>query len=986
MQKHGQAISYQKGYKNSLKTIIKFPFIVSPTWQRCICLFLFTYLISTGTVFTQDTDGDGFVNSIDLDDDNDGILDEDENRLVAYTTKEVTGESWIHDFNKNTGVSNGRIFQNNAGGELFADTGPRNDNWGIGIIDGKFYCHNGLAGQVLVYDYDPSSGFTNGRVFQRGVSNGPISLNGKYNSFGLGFAQGKAYIYAWDLGAIWTYDFNAVSGFTNGRFLQSPSAGGAFGESQRDGADNWGIGIIDRKFYASRGVPGEVLVYDFNPSVGVSNARVLQRNANGGPFDEVLGEGSDNLGIGIVVLNVDTDGDGIANSVDLDSDGDGCPDAREGDGNFTAGSVDANGRLTGGVDANGVPTIANQGQGVGSSQNNREACSPDTDGDGVDDPDDLDADNDGIPDATELATAPAGGDTDGDGIPDILDLDSDNDGINDVLEAGGTDANGDGQQDGTPDPTTGLVGAGLSPADTDSDGQPDFQDLDSDNDSVSDLIEGGSNAPDANNDGVADGPDADGDGIVDAADGDDVNFGDSGDTAPTDTDNEGTPDYIDPDSDDPADNTVGSADGTGDDIDGAGNTPEDANGDGLVDNSTDADDDGVADVIDDDPSMFGGLGGLDTDGDGVADADDLDDDNDGIPDATELATAPAGGDTDGDGIPDILDLDSDNDGINDVLEAGGTDANGDGQQDGTPDPTTGLVGAGLSPADTDSDGQPDFQDLDSDNDSVSDLVEGGSGAPDANNDGVADGPDADGDGIVDAADGDDANFGDSGDTAPTDTDNEGTPDYIDPDSDDPADNTVGSADGTGDDVDGAGNSTQDTNGDGLVDNPTDNDNDGIADVIDNDPSMFGGLGESVSQAFDLFPNFTFGNTTFNQGEVRNIVVNINEIAGGTTSGQLQFFIPNSAGFNYNFNQSLTSVTVLATESVNNPNWTVSSTGSGLLFTSNTPISSNGRSRVGIEVTAVQAGTTASTTVNIVPGGGETDTANNIAVLSQSVQN
>ena len=123
-------------------------------------------------------------------------------------------------------------------------------------------------------------------------------------------------------------------------------------------------------------------------------------------------------------------------------------------------------------------------------------------------------------------------------------------------------------------------------------------------------------------------------------------------------------------------------------------------------------------------------GPVDTDGDGIPDITDLDDDNDGILDVVEGAD-----DTDGDGIPDILDLDSDNDGINDVLEAGGTDANGDGQQDGTPDPTTGLVGAGLTPADTDGDGQPDFQDLDSDNDSVSDLQEGGSNAPDANNDG-----------------------------------------------------------------------------------------------------------------------------------------------------------------------------------------------------------------------------------------------------------
>ena len=66
---------------------------------------------------------------------------------------------------------------------------------------------------------------------------------------------------------------------------------------------------------------------------------------------------------------------------------------------------------------------------------------------------------------------------------------------------------------------------------------------------------------------------------------------------------------------------------------------------------------------------------LDSDGDGVPDADDKDDDNDGITDVLE------GGDvldTDGDGKPNRLDLDSDNDGCNDVEEAGYVDGDSDG--------------------------------------------------------------------------------------------------------------------------------------------------------------------------------------------------------------------------------------------------------------------------------------------------------------------
>ena len=62
----------------------------------------------------------------------------------------------------------------------------------------------------------------------------------------------------------------------------------------------------------------------------------------------------------------------------------------------------------------------------------------------------------------------------------------------------------------------------------------------------------------------------------------------------------------------------------------------------------------------------------DSDGDGIADAVDVDDDNDGILDTQEP------GDADSDGIPNRLELDSDNDGCNDVIEAGYPDPDNNG--------------------------------------------------------------------------------------------------------------------------------------------------------------------------------------------------------------------------------------------------------------------------------------------------------------------
>jgi len=58
----------------------------------------------------------------------------------------------------------------------------------------------------------------------------------------------------------------------------------------------------------------------------------------------------------------------------------------------------------------------------------------DTDGDGTLDYQDLDSDNDGIPDAIENGSGPNAVDSDNDGVLDFRDVDSDNDGILDAVE------------------------------------------------------------------------------------------------------------------------------------------------------------------------------------------------------------------------------------------------------------------------------------------------------------------------------------------------------------------------------------------------------------------------------------------------------------------------------------------------------------------------------------------------------------------------
>jgi large repetitive protein len=654
-----------------------------------------------------------------------------------------------------------------------------------------------------------------------------------------------------------------------------------------------------------------------------------------------------NMGVNYTVA--DTDGDGKPDFRDLDSDNDGILDVRESNG------VDMNGDGR----ADGAPNAS----GVVSSVPAAGAVPPDSDGDGKPDFRDLDSDNDGINDVREangtdangdgLADGtpngngvpdmvPAGGltppDTDGDKIPDYRDLDSDNDGINDVTENGGVDPDNNGivgtgaipmdmDGDGIADaadtsPLFGDAGDAL-PLNSDNDSVPNYRDLDSDNDTVADVIEGGNGMADTNGDGTispTESPDTDGDGIPNSLDNAPTVFGDAGNLPPPDqggVDVDTIPDYLDPDSD---------GDGINDIIEAGRDPALDMNGDGQVDNPSDPDGDGVPNNggNDRDPGTFGGTTlpiTNDTDGDGIPDAQDLDDDNDGILDSVEGATTDTDGDgvpdrldldsdndgildiresgrttgvdanndgrldgpvgtdgipdsvqaspnnmmvnytiidTDGDGKPDFRDLDSDNDGINDVREANGTDLNGDGKADG-PVNASGVPGSapagGLVPPDTDGDGKPDFRDLDSDNDGINDVTENGGVDPD-NNGIVGTGQiptDSDGDGIADVADGAPAVFGDAADALPLNSDNDSVPNYRDLDSDN---DTIG-------DVIEGGNGAVDTDNDGTI-SPTegmgDTDGDGIPNVLDNAPTVFGDAGnaplpEQGGADTDMIPDY-----------------------------------------------------------------------------------------------------------------------------------
>jgi hypothetical protein len=322
--------------------------------------------------------------------------------------------------------------------------------------------------------------------------------------------------------------------------------------------------------------------------------------------------------------NFDSDLDGKPNFLDRDSDNDGIPDVVEAGGVDTDGdgAIDNytdtdNDGLSQNVDANNTGAT---GSGTGLSL-------PDLDGDGVANYVDLDSDNDGIPDVTEVfgtdnnhdgkidgftdangngfsdnvegstnALLKTGADINNDGKADSYpnknmdadskanpyDLDSDGDGITDVKEAGFTDADNNGRVDGSVNSkgwNSAIASSGvLNLPNTDTRGPVNVYDIDSDDDGIPDNIEGLPTAAYA----LPSGTDTDGDGIDNSYD-NFAGFGGNG-IPPVDTDGDGTPDYMDSDTD---------GDGTLDIYEG-----NDFNNNGKID-------DGVV------------LTGLDTDGDGL---------------------------------------------------------------------------------------------------------------------------------------------------------------------------------------------------------------------------------------------------------------------------------------------------------------------------------------------------------------------------------
>jgi hypothetical protein len=354
----------------------------------------FNYLSAQNMGSNDDFDGDGIINSVDIDDDNDGILDAIEAPTNAINTvtnptfdTNTTGWNLASPWARYANALAGR--QNTVSAIASAsqsNVALKNNCTTYAIYQLKIRTDNYIASSGAIVTESMSLGAYLGGVRLFGVSNPATSASPT--------------------------------------ITRDPAANGIITEFRVDGV------LIN----ASAPKSISLLAYhniqiSFNPAALPATGNIEFRYTSTG--DDVL---IDDV---YYYINscLDTDNDGIPNQFDLDSDGDGCPDALE------AGPL-AYATINGGTYSSG--TLVNSGgsttihpfaivgnktipanYGANGFYNNIESNDTST----AAYTSSYTYDN-----AINNSKTDTCKDTDGDGIPDVLDIDDDNDGIPDTAE------------------------------------------------------------------------------------------------------------------------------------------------------------------------------------------------------------------------------------------------------------------------------------------------------------------------------------------------------------------------------------------------------------------------------------------------------------------------------------------------------------------------------------------------------------------------
>lgn len=554
----------------------------------------------------MDSDGDGLLNFVDEDDDNDGLSDVNDNCPLANDPNQ-------EDFDQDGRGNPCDPDDDGDGVEDTIDEFPLDpteaidtDNDGVGDNSDEDDDNDGISDEEDAFPLDPAEFLdTDGD----GIGN-----NADTDDDGDGIS-----------------DVSDDFPLDNSETRDSDSDG--IGDNTDEDDDNDGTADTDDAFPFD---PSETLDTDAD---GIGN------NADIDDDDDGVADSNDAFPLN-PEESIDTDGDGTGDNTDVDDDNDGVEDDADAFPLDAAESVDTDGDGIGDNadsddDGDGIDDLSDAFP-LDVSE------SSDTDGDGIGNNEDKDDDGDGVDDADDdFPLDPAESvDTDNDGIGNNADEDDDGDGIPDSWDncpitsnAGQIDSDGDGRGnlcdadddgDGVDDWSDAIPLDASETDDTDGDGVGNNTDTDDDGDGVEDFSDAfpldASESVDTDNDGIGNNADADddGDGIEDYADAFPLDP-----TETLDTDGDGIGNNRDGDDD---------GDGVNDEADAYpldASETEDTDGDGIG-NNLDLDDDGDGTLDTADAFPLNELEDMDFDGDGIGDRSDPDDDNDGTVDENDL--------------------------------------------------------------------------------------------------------------------------------------------------------------------------------------------------------------------------------------------------------------------------------------------------------------------------------------------------------------
>ncbi|KAB1157307.1 hypothetical protein F7018_10275 [Tenacibaculum aiptasiae] len=456
-----------------------------------LCILFSINIVHIG--YSQDTDGDGVVDSIDIDDDNDGILDVVEDPVDIVWISEEFNQTIFYK-----GIDNGKFEEGLVTSMNVPNAGTTNQkNTFIGDVDS-----DDLLDIIFVSESE------NRIIFYKGNGNGTFqnAVITNINIPNIG-SEGIEFGFLKDvdgdniLDIFWLIEWNQSNFFKgngDGTFqnavttpIDVPDIGSNVWEVTYTGdADNDGIMDIYMMTESNRTV-----FYKGNGNGTFQDGVVTNMNVPnvGGVFD-----------VENTSLSGDIDGDGILDIIWVSQTNESVFYKGNGDGTFQ----------------NGVLSTLNiQDVGIGKAEN---TFLIDKDKDGILDIvlisqhsnytifykgngngtfqvgvlTNLNVQNVGYNDREITFIGSFNLDPDGDGIPNHLDLDSDGDGIADNVEAQTTAGyiapNAD--SPATYTANNGLNSAylgGLTPVNTDGTDDPDYLDLDSDNQEGGDSVEGG---------------------------------------------------------------------------------------------------------------------------------------------------------------------------------------------------------------------------------------------------------------------------------------------------------------------------------------------------------------------------------------------------------------------------------------------------------------------------------------------------------------